>query len=39
MNNVLKLEDKKGGRTYPTWMLQDSEDVLEDYELYDVGLT
>lgn len=39
MNNVIKQEDKKGGRPYPTWLLQGFQDVLEECELYDVKLT
>lgn len=39
MNNILKQEDKKGGRLYPTWLLQGFQETLKDCELYDIEMT
>lgn len=38
MNDVLKKEDKKGERPYPTWLLQGFLDVLDECKLYDMEL-
>ncbi|KAL8148453.1 hypothetical protein AgCh_005718 [Apium graveolens] len=39
MNNVVKQEDKKGGHSYPSWLIQGFRDTLEECELEDVELT
>lgn len=38
MNNVSKQEDKKGGRPYPTWLVNGFQDVLAECDLYDIEL-
>ncbi|XP_074356448.1 uncharacterized protein LOC141696167 [Apium graveolens] len=38
MNNVLSQTDKKGGRMYPSWLIQGFKEVLEDCNLVDMEL-
>lgn len=39
MNNVMNQEDKRGGRPYTEWLLQDFKDLVEDCALIDMNLT
>lgn len=36
MNNVVKQQDKRGGRPYPSWLIQGFQKCLEDCELHDI---
>lgn len=38
MNNVLSQDDKKGGRPYPSWLIQGFRDVLNDCNMIDMDL-
>ncbi|XP_074352960.1 uncharacterized protein LOC141692122 [Apium graveolens] len=38
MNNVLGQVDKRGGRMYPTWLIQGFQTVLEECELADMDM-
>ncbi|XP_062101909.1 uncharacterized protein LOC133809260 [Humulus lupulus] len=38
MNNVLSQDDKRGGRSYPAWLVQGFQDVVADCNLLDMDL-
>lgn len=38
MNNVVRQEDKRAGRLYPTWLIEDFRKVLEDCDLNDMDI-
>lgn len=38
MNNIVKQEDKRGGRPYPAWLIQGFQKAIEDCGLHDIEL-
>lgn len=38
MNNVVRQEDKRGGRPYPTWLVQGFQKCIDDCGLHDIEL-
>lgn len=38
LNNILQQSDKRGGRSYPNWLISRFQEVCGDYNLIDMNL-